>query len=291
MHCVDTETLAMYLKNELDGHQSHTVTAHLRTCRDCTQRLGTFQHHDTLLNHALYRGQDAPALAGCACYNPEDISAYVTGHLPIQETQELERHLQTCDTCLSDVMAAHKMWHVLQRENREAPPPHLVAAVQHSIRGKARTSTVDKLGSLIVQVSAKGLRFLEAALVPAHVQMAVAGYALPAGMLRETQPDKEAVSIVEMQQIVRDLSLILHVIHEEHNTVMLRLQLRKQGLPLARQRVVLSNPDRRLYSRLTSVGGDVAFQRLSHGIYTIAIPQENVETACVLCPDITRQTS
>jgi anti-sigma factor RsiW len=290
MNCINTETLAMYLKNELDSQQYQTVTAHLHTCQHCVQRLSTLQYHDGLLTYAFYRGQGSPVLADCACYHAENISAYVTGQLPLQETQELEQHLQTCDTCLGEVMVAHKMWHVLQRENRETPPEHLVATVQDNILARAQTSPMEKLGALIVQVTATGLRFLEATLVPAHVQVAVAGYATPTGVLRETQSPQETVPLVEIQQIVRELIVSLHVIYEERNTAMLRLQLRKQNRPLARRRVILSNAERRLASRLTSASGEVVFQRLPHGTYTIAMPQEHVETACVLCPDVTRQT-
>jgi Putative zinc-finger len=243
-----------------------------------------------LLNHALYHGQGPPDLASRACYNAEYISAYVHGHLPMQDAQELEHHLQTCDNCLSDVMAAHQMLHFLQRESREAPPEHLVAAVQRDILGRARAASVEKLGALIIQLTVKGLRFLEAALVPPHVQVAVGGYALSAGALRDLQTAEETVSLVEMQQTVRDLTLMLRVIHEDQETVALRLQLRKEGIPLVRQRVILSKADRRLYSRLTSASGEVEFQRLSHGIYTITIPQENIEAECILRPDATGPT-
>jgi anti-sigma factor RsiW len=269
----------MHLDNELDARQHAEVTAHLRTCQRCADTLRLLTVHEARLRSVL-PGLRAVEAHGRACYSAEELSAYASGLLLAQEEAQFEQHLYACDVCLREVMAIRGTLHLLQREPLISPPVHLVATVQKSFAGTEQPSVVEQLGALIVQVAADGLKFVEALLLPEHVRLAVGGQLVPAGAWRSAR--EETVAQLDMQQRVRDLTLHISMLQEAPQTVLLRIQLHKQGKPLARKRVSLSIGGRLLASSNTSARGEVEFARLTPGEYTIRMPQENVETRLVL---------
>src|SRR5262249_31659968 len=72
-----------------------------------------------------------------------------------------------------------------------------------------------------------------------------------------------AVALLVIQQSLRDLDLRLSVLQEDAGTVLVKVQLRKQGQPVVRQRVSLSVGGRLLASSMTSAQGMVEFPRLA----------------------------
>jgi hypothetical protein len=179
-------------------------------------------------------------------------------------------------------MALHKTLRQLQRNPLLAPPARLVTAAQRAFAGGEHPSVLEKLGALIIQVATEGLRFVEAALLPADVRITIGGHLLPAPAFRSMPEATGAAAFLDIQQKVRDLVLHIGALHEDGETVLLKVQLYKQGSPLARQRVSLLSHGRLLYSSNTSSNGAMAFPRLSPGEYTLRIPQESVETQVIL---------
>jgi hypothetical protein len=126
------------------------------------------------------------------------------------------------------------------------------------------------------------LRFIEAALLPSYVDLAVGGHAMPGPAFRSPQEPTEAAALLDIRQTVRDLELYTRVLYESKEIVMLKIQIQKEGKPLAKRRVSLVRHARTLYSRNTSAKGAVEFPRLAPGRYIISIVQESVETELVL---------
>jgi anti-sigma factor RsiW len=273
--------LCMHLDNELDARMHANVVAHLRTCQRCTNTLRTLQENDARLSGAL-ANPPVPPVYRHACYRMEDLSAYVSNALAAREATGVEEHLHTCDVCLGEVMALHRTLRLLQHDALLAPPARLTAAVRQEIAGTEPTSVLEQLGTLIIQVATEGLRFLEAALLPADVRLAVGGHLLPAAALRSGPEVTQAVAFLDVQQTVRELELHIGALHEAGETVLLKVQLSRQGQALARRRVSLLEQGHLRSSVNTSSHGEVDFPRLSPGKYTLRIPQENVETHVIL---------
>jgi anti-sigma factor RsiW len=281
VECPGIEVLSMYLDHELDPQMQQDLIAHLNTCPACAETLAGLQQNHTMLNSIL-TGPQVPRQTGRPCYSPEILSAYADGLLAPQEAPDLETHLHTCDVCMDEVMACRKTLSLLRYGKPIAPPAHLVAAVQQQWTGATRPSLVEKLGTMILQVATEGLTFVEALLCPEHVRLAISGQLLPAGALRSPQETTGATALVDIQQTVRDIDIHMRLLHEAQHTVLLQVQLRSQGKPVARRRVTLVRHETTLASHTTSPNGDVSFPRLTPGEYTVRIPQDNVETSLIL---------
>jgi hypothetical protein len=283
MECFHIDTLRLHLDNALDVQMHHAMAVHLSICRRCADKLRTIQEDDARLRRGL-ANLKVPEVHGRSCYPAEALSAYVSGLLTAREAFDMEQHLHTCDGCLGEVMMLHKTRCLLQRESLLVPPRRLVTAVQQACTGaeQAQEAGWEKCGTLIIQVAKEGLRFVKATLLPAHVQCTVGGHLLPAPALRSTPEASGAAALLDIQQTMRELVLHIGVWHEDGETVRLKVQLYKQGRPLARQRVSLVSHGRLLYASHTSSDGRLTFPRLPPGEYTLRIPQEHVETQVIL---------
>jgi anti-sigma factor RsiW len=281
MECLDTEMLCMYMDKALESNMQADVTAHLRTCPRCTDRLQGLLANDVSLRR-VSPSRHTPGERHAACVSPEDLSAYISAQLSPQDEARCEQHLFMCDACLHEVMAMRGTLTLLQREPLVAPPASLVAAAQRRVVSTARQPTVEQLGTLVIQLARRGLEFMEALLLPEHVRLTVGGQLVPVGAFRSAPENAEVLSLLDIRQSVRDLDLRLRMLQEDHSTVQLSIQLTQHGEPLGRKRVSLSRNGRLLYSRQTSAAGEVVFSRLAPGEYTVRIAQENVETQVVL---------
>ena len=234
-----------------------------------------------MLRSVLVRSQSRPVQSQ-GCCSAQELSAYANNLLTPQEMTRCEQHLETCDFCLGEVMAMRHMQRLLKHAAPLTPPASVVAAARRGFAKAAQPSVLEQLGSLIIQVATDGLKFVEALLLPEDVRLAINGYALPAAAFRGAPAATEAVALLDIQQAVRDLELHIQVLHEDRETVLVNIQVQKQGAPWARRQVILASAGRTLYARNTSSSGEVEFPRLVPGEYTLRLPQEHVETQLIL---------
>jgi hypothetical protein len=281
MTCLTIETLCRHIDNELDAHMQASVAAHLGTCQSCRGKLRTFQEHDAMVR-GYVPALKPPASKGPGCYSPEELSAYASDQLTPREADRFEQHLYRCDFCLGEVMAIRRTSALLKRGELLAPPDSLVTVAQHTFAGSEQESTVEKLGTLVIQVATDGLKFVEALLLPEDVQLTMSGHAIPAAAFRASQAETEAVALLDIRQTVRDLELHCRALHEDGEKVLLHVRVHKEGEPLVRRRVSLSRNNHTVYSKITSASGEVEFPRLVPGDYTMRIPQEKLEVGFML---------
>lgn len=283
MECLDTETLCMYMDNELDASMRDTVEATLQACDHCADQLQSLQRHDTMLQTA-WQGEVADPPAACDCCDASQLSGFVSRQLPDAEMALVEQRIHTCEACLHEVVAMRRMMRLLTSEPLLTPPPHLAMKARAEFATSERSSVVEQLGTMVVQVARNGLKFIESLGLPEAVQFSVGGQLAPAGALRSTRGEAEADARVNLQQTVGDLELQIHILHEDGETVLLQIGLQKQGQPLARKRVALLSEGRTRYSNRTSDAGAVEFPRVPPGEYTVRVAQEKIETQLVLQP-------
>lgn len=281
MNCLDTELLSMHLDQELDPQLEREVSMHLNECQRCATTLRALQESDDRRVGALVQTRSMPPVDP-TCYRAEELSAYASGLLTLQEAQPIDQHLFTCDVCLREVMAIQRMQTMLRQEALSAPPAHLVAAAQRASTSVRPPATVERLGTIIVQVVRDGLKFIEATLLPEHARLTVGGHLVPAGAFRSPQGDADVAAVLDLEQTVGDVILRIQVLHEDQQSVLLRLQVQKQGSPWGRRRVSLLSGGRTLSARQTSDGGEVEFPRLPPGDYMVRLAQENIETHLIL---------
>jgi anti-sigma factor RsiW len=273
----------MYLDDELDASARKAVEAVLSTCQHCAERLQSLREHDTLLQNVLLSA--APeAVSLCASSDPQQLSAYASQQLPAEEMDRVEQHLHTCDACLQDVLAMRRMMRLLRSEPLLTPPPSLVAQARAGFAAGPGPTVVEQLGTLVVQVARNGLKFVESLGLPDEVRFAVGGQLAPAGAFRSTRDDPDAAALIDLRQTVDELDLHMQVLHEDGDTILLHIELRKQAQPIAKTRVALVSGGRTRSSSRTSDAGAVDFPRLPPGHYTVRVPQENVETQLILRP-------
>jgi anti-sigma factor RsiW len=281
MTCFDTERLSMHLDGELEPQAEREVVVHLHTCQRCAANLRALQESEASRTSALARARSVLPV-GPTCYRAEELSAYASGLLTPQEAQPLEQHLFACDACLREVMAIRRTQTLLHPDSLITPPPHLVAAAQRASASAHPRPAVERLGTIIVRLVRDGLEFVEAALLPEHARLTVGGHLIPAGAFRSPQGDAAAAALLDLQQTVGDLALRIQVLHEDQQSVLLRLQVHKQGSPWGRLRVSLLSGGRTLGARQTSERGEVEFPRLPPGDYVIRLARENIETQLIL---------
>src|SRR5262245_12426191 len=226
MECLTSEVLCLHIQDELDVQTQQHVETHLRACQNCTGRMRTMQEHDAMLRSVLVRSQSRQVRSQRCC-SGEELSAYANDLLTPQEMTQCEQHLDSCDFCLSEVMAMRHMQRLLKGAAVLTPPASVVAAARRGFARAAQPSVLERLGSLIIQVATDGLKFVEAVLLPEDVRLAINGYPLPAAAFRGVPVATEAVALLDMQQTVRDLALSIHVLHEDRETVLVTIQVRK----------------------------------------------------------------
>jgi hypothetical protein len=273
----------MYMDDELDTSAREAVEAVLSTCQHCAERLQSLREHDTMLQNAWI--SSAPeSVSRCDSPDPQQLSAYVSQQLPTEEMALVEQHLRTCEACLQDVLSMRRMMRLLHSEPLLTPPTGLVAQARAAWATGPRQTVVEQLGTLVVQVARNGLKFVESLGLPDEVRFAVGGQLAPAGAFRSTRDDPDAAALIDLRQTVDELDLHMQVLHEDGDTILLHIELRKQAQPIAKTRVALVSGGRTRSSSRTSDAGAVDFPRLPPGHYTVRVPQENVETQLILRP-------
>ncbi len=193
--------------------------------------------------------------------SPETIAAYVHQLLPKEEQQQLEGHLQHCNTCLAETQQAFQYATLLTTPERRPVPDSLkkqVAAMwQTSASSRSR---------LVIQIVQTGLQLIEKELV---------------APLRDVQSSLTPLPAYRTDQTAAPLSLnidtghtaIKAVVSKEGEGVALRLTLlNSEQEGLSRQRIFLRQQGRSLFSAKTDREGMLRMPHLDPGTYEVACP-------------------
>jgi hypothetical protein len=200
--------------------------------------------------------------------SPETISAYVHHLLPAEEQQQVEAHLQHCNTCLAETQQAHRYTTLLATSERRLVPDSLkkqvVAMWQTSQTWQ--TSPAASCSRLVIQIVQTGLQLIEKELV---------------APLRDVQSSLTPLPTYRTDQAAAPLSLhietghtaIKAIVSKEGEGVALRLTLlsaEQEGLSM--QRIFLRQQGRSLFSAKTDREGTLRMPHLDPGTYEVACP-------------------
>lgn len=97
MKCLDWETLSRYQDGSLDERRSRSICEHLLGCPSCRAKLRSLGRAGLFLRIALGSHRHAE------CPTEEELGAYLSGRMPVEDRRRVEGHLIGCPKCLHEV--------------------------------------------------------------------------------------------------------------------------------------------------------------------------------------------
>ena len=268
MSHVDLLVLSQHADGELPPSEARTVAEHVASCPACGAQLARM----TRLTRAA--GSANAALHGtmldddarpASCPSPSLLAGWGDATLPAAARRTLEQHLESCDACLGDVLAARRLLARLDATDALPVPDALRERV--ASRWTAPAAEPSALTRLVIRVGRAGAELIESHLVAPLRDLVEAATPLPA--VRSGSVATEARTFT----LHGPDATIVASIAGERDGVGLTLRLEgDDGEPLADQRVFLRRHGRSLYSARTGVDGVLRMPGIEHGVYEVDCP-------------------
>lgn len=268
MSHVELLLLSQHADGELSPSEAGPVAEHVAACPECRTRLARV----TRLTRAAGSAAAAPDGVipddedrAAACPSTSVLAGWGDASLPAAERTTLERHLESCDACLADVLAA---WRLLARLDATAALP-VPDVLRERVASRWTGPAVEPsaLTRLVIRVGRAGAELLESHLVAPLRDLVEAATPLPA--VRSGGAPTETRSFTLHGP---DASIVASIVGDG-NGVGLTLRLEGgDGEPLADQRVFLRRHGRSLYSARTGIDGILRMPGIEHGVYEVDCP-------------------
>jgi anti-sigma factor RsiW len=257
--CPDLELLSQFLDRELEASEESKITHHLATCAQCCAQLNDFQQVQgtTRAQLPIFNEHFALPASSLHCPSAETVTAYMQGLLAANEAQQIERHLQACDSCLYEAKEASRLL-VFLASPQEGPVPALLKAQVARAWDKASSEDPSPaLPRLVIQLTEWGLRLIETYLAPPllTIEEGQSAYRSSALSLRLNAGDTEID--------------VLAVPEEDGVAVTLTLTGPEQAA-LADRRVFLRQDGRAIFSAQTNHQGELRLPALEPGSYEVS---------------------
>lgn len=265
-NCPEPLLLSQLCDHELDTEHERLLSRHLATCSACATRFANMEQRQARLRTGIPQSstQSSFGIPSPECLSPSVIAAYVQKVLSSEELKKAEKHLHSCDVCLSEVMEAFHISSSLRSARKTSVPSALAARVKASWQNPAAEPRADKLSRLVLQLAQKGLQVIEQYVVEPFRDMHIALSPLPAYRAGEEQTLLSLTLTAERATILLSaapdgkgvgLTLTLYDAH-------------RQVLP--GQRVFLRQNGSSIFSARTDKDGVLRIPHLSLGSYEIA---------------------
>jgi len=99
MQCYDWEILSRYQDGSLGDAENQCIAEHLMGCPSCQEKMRFLGQVGLFLRIALGSRRHAECLAD------EELGAYLSGRMSVEDRTRVEAHLLICPTCLHDLAA------------------------------------------------------------------------------------------------------------------------------------------------------------------------------------------
>jgi predicted anti-sigma-YlaC factor YlaD len=256
--CPDLLHLSQLLDGELAPADAASVLPHVDTCAACRARLERLERATAAAGAMAARRPAAIDPPGAECVAPERLAGWTARALPAHDLRAVEAHLERCDVCLDEALAAVRLMARLDAGPTLPVPPALAARV-------AAAPSKESLTALVLRVARAGVELIERHAAPLIVveELPLALAAVRAGERAET------VSV----RIQAPEAQIRATFVAEGAAVGLTLTLLGNADDaLAGQRVILRRQGRSLYSARTDDAGVVRMPRIEPGVYEVSCP-------------------
>jgi hypothetical protein len=259
--------LSQLADGELPAAEAGFVSAHLGECPSCGDRLNRLGR---VLATVSEQARAASAGAGrggrnAACPSPDAVAGWRDLALPQPDRTAIARHLETCDTCLGEVLGATRLLARLDATPSLPVPAALRARVAAMWADAAAEESA--LSRLVVRVTRAGAELVESHLLSPLRELVAVPVAAPA--MRSGAAASSALSF----ELHAAEATITTTIAPAGDSVGLSVRIvDEDGEPLAEQRVYLRRHGRSLYSARTDADGRLRMPGVERGVYEVACP-------------------
>lgn len=261
MNHPDLEILSQILDGELSPTAAAATSSHLEGCATCRRRLERLQRLAAVaLDQA---GAEARPVASRRreCPGVSGLMGWRDPAIPAAQGAALRRHLETCDACLGEAMAASRLLARLDATPSLAVPRELKARVEALA---AKPLAAGELSRLVVRVARAGAELLES-----HVLAPLRELTLLPAPLAAVRSEASGLSF-ELR--APDAVITTTVVPSGEDVGVLVAMADEAGRPLVGQRVYLKRHGRALYSARTDDAGTLRLPAITRGLYEVACP-------------------
>ena len=255
----------MTLSQLLDGELEHAgpAEAHLAACPACATRLARVRDADAAVRAAGNAAGPRAAAAAPPCPTPSRLVGWLDATTPASEREALGGHLDACDVCLGDVLAAARIMRRLDAAPLQEVPAPLLARV--AARWPAAPPG-PSLTTVVVELARRAVRLVERHLVAPIadlVEVAAPAVAMRAG-----------AEVATLQFELRaDGACIRTTVVSAGDAVDVTIMVAgASGEPLPAHRVSLRRHGRALFSARTDADGRIVLPALERGVYEVSCP-------------------
>ena len=264
--CPGISKLSSFLDDELDEIDKTAVKLHFQSCPSCAGQLKQLEAAETLLIRRLV---DAMVFNERAhkenCLTPEVMTSYFHNLLSVEEKQQAESHLDTCDSCLRELQSLAKAEAQL-RDSRQEPLPESLRRRVEGLWAKSEGGK-EQLARLVVRLAKEGIEIVRDALFPPA--MALQEVFAPAGAYRTTEKSLLPQGVL-LKKDLPGIQLSLMLRWEAENRAGLEINIEDEKLnPVVAQRVSLRRDDVLVCSERTNTDGNIIISDLEPGIYQL----------------------
>ena len=261
MSCPDLLLLSQLLDGELDAHDS--AAAHVATCAACASRVARLREAERGAGAEAHRAPASETTPSVDCLTPADLVAWLAPTASARERRPLNAHLDACDHCLGEVLAAARTMARL-----DTGPSHPVSDVLRARVASrwASPAAPRSLTALAVAVTRSGARLIERHVVaPFRDLVEVAPMAVP---VRATAD----VGTLEFELRADETRIRTTVVPSGDAVSVTMVLADAAGAPLPAQRVSLQRHGRAVFSAHTDDAGQIALPVLERGVYEVSCP-------------------
>ena len=265
MTCPELLSLSQLADGELPASEAASLEGHVAGCASCETRLARLQRAlEAASTQARTARSARPETARAPdCLSPTELARWLDAGAPASARAAATRHVERCNACLEDALAAHRLMARLARTPHASVPAALQARVAAQWPIPAPT---ELLSRVVVRVTRTGAELLERHLIAPLRELVELGQPLPA--MRSEAGSRELRFRLEAAAATVEISVM-----PTGDQVGLLLTIASDaGEVLADQRVFLRRHGRSIYSARTDGAGILRLPALERAVYEVACP-------------------
>jgi anti-sigma factor RsiW len=260
--CPDQLLLSQFLDHELKEREERRIAYHLTQCHDCHAQIERLRHTDGLIRTQLpVASLSSPSLSP-ACPPLEKVVAYMQGSLTAPEEQQIEQHIQNCETCFLEAREAARV--VVFLQSLQAPPVPAPLKARVATQWKNAESQESSVPGIVIQLAEQGLKLITYYLAPPLSSVQEVFIQQPAYRKGEYS------SALTLRLHTGETEIDVRAIPENEGVAVTLTLFGPERKALADRRVFIRQQDRAIFSAQTDDRGELHVPRLEPGEYEVS---------------------